>query len=180
MGHPMAMNILESRFPADGVEPHRIARERTRRRRRQAGGVAARTGCRLRFCYFDCYDPPALEEVLWGENGAMQSLRRDSIYMDSSTISPELARKIAAARRSLASDSGCAGNWRRLGRKKGRTDFMVGGDAAILADVEPVFARARKEMVSTGLNGEVYTIKLAMNLILALQIDALAEALEMK
>ena len=42
-------------------------------------------------------DPPALEEVLWGADGAMQSLRRGSIYMDSSTVSPDLARKIAAA-----------------------------------------------------------------------------------
>ena len=42
-------------------------------------------------------DPPALEEVLWGANGAMQAIRRGSIYVDSSTISPALARKIAVA-----------------------------------------------------------------------------------
>src|SRR5438876_11183781 len=42
-------------------------------------------------------DPPALEEVLWGSNGAMGSLKRDSIYVDSSTVSPGLARRIAAA-----------------------------------------------------------------------------------
>src|SRR5881398_3976474 len=42
-------------------------------------------------------DPPALEEVLWGNCGALQSLKRGSIYVDSSTISPALARKIAAA-----------------------------------------------------------------------------------
>jgi 3-hydroxyisobutyrate dehydrogenase len=37
-------------------------------------------------------DPPALEEVLWGADGAMQSLQRGSIYMDSSTVSPDLVR----------------------------------------------------------------------------------------
>ena len=42
-------------------------------------------------------DPPALEEVLWGANGAMEGLRRGSVYIDSSTISPELARRAAAA-----------------------------------------------------------------------------------
>src|SRR6266849_7520148 len=42
-------------------------------------------------------DPPALEEVLWGSNGAMQAIQRGSIYVDSSTVSPALARRIAAA-----------------------------------------------------------------------------------
>src|SRR5207302_6776303 len=42
-------------------------------------------------------DPPALEEVLWGPGGAIEALQRGGIYVDSSTISPALARKIAAA-----------------------------------------------------------------------------------
>src|ERR1700746_3486985 len=39
-------------------------------------------------------DPSALDEVLWGPNGAMPALKRGSTYVDSSTISPALARKI--------------------------------------------------------------------------------------
>jgi len=42
-------------------------------------------------------DPAALEEVLWGTNGAMDALRRGSIYIDSSTVSPDLARRAAKA-----------------------------------------------------------------------------------
>ena len=46
-------------------------------------------------------DPPALEEVLWGSNektgGAFGGLKRGSLYVDSSTVSPALARKISAA-----------------------------------------------------------------------------------
>src|SRR5947208_15828963 len=42
-------------------------------------------------------DPPALEEVLWSSNGALQALKRGSTYVDSSTVSPALARKIADA-----------------------------------------------------------------------------------
>ena len=42
-------------------------------------------------------DPPALEEVLWGKDGAFVALKRGSVYIDSSTISPELARRIARA-----------------------------------------------------------------------------------
>src|SRR5260221_14676331 len=46
-------------------------------------------------------DPPALESVLWGtggkDSGALAALKPGSTYIDSSTVSPALARKIAAA-----------------------------------------------------------------------------------
>lgn len=123
-------------------------------------------------------DPPALEEVLWGPVGAMQALKRGAIYIDSSTISPALARKIAAA----CAERGAhfldapvtGGDW---GAKKGELLFMVGGDATTLKDAEPILSVMGKKIFHLGPHGAGQTIKLAMNLILALQVDALAEAL---
>jgi 3-hydroxyisobutyrate dehydrogenase-like beta-hydroxyacid dehydrogenase len=123
-------------------------------------------------------DPPALEEILWGPNGAMQALQRGSTYVDSSTISPALARKIAAA----CAEHGVrfldapvtGGDW---GAKKGELIFMVGGDADTLKAAEPVLSVMGKKLFHLGPHGAGQTIKLAMNLILALQVDALAEAL---
>src|ERR1700722_17020721 len=123
-------------------------------------------------------DPPALEEVLWGKNGAMQGFRRGSIYVDSSTVSPTLARKIASA----CEERGVrfldapvtGGDW---GAKKGELVFMVGGDAGTLTEIEPVLRVLGKKWFRLGPNGAGQTIKLAMNLILALEVDALAEAL---
>lgn len=123
-------------------------------------------------------DPPALEEVLWGTNGALQSLKPGSTYVDSSTVSPELAGKIsiACAERGIkfldAPVTG--GDW---GAKKGELTFMVGGEAQTLKEVEPVLGVLGKKFIHLGPNGAGQTIKLAMNLILALQVDALAEAL---
>lgn len=129
-------------------------------------------------------DPPALEGVLWGESaigrgsGALGSLRPGSIYIDSSTVSPVLARKIAAAcaERQIAFLDApvTGGTW---GAEKGELVFMVGGDAQVLKDAEPVFSVMGKRWFHLGPNGAGQTIKLAMNLILALQVDALAEAL---
>ena len=108
----------------------------------------------------------------------MEGLRRGSIYIDSSTVSPALARKIAAAcaRRGVrfldAPVTG--GTW---GAEKGELIFMVGGDAATLKEAEPVLGALGKRWFHLGPNGAGQTIKLAMNLILALQVDALAEAL---
>jgi len=129
-------------------------------------------------------DPPALEGVLWGASasgqgsGALASLRPGSIYIDSSTVSPALARKIAAAcaeRKIAFLDAPVTGGtW---GAEKGELVFMVGGDAQVLKDAEPIFRVMGKRWFHLGPNGAGQTIKLAMNLILALQVDALAEAL---
>jgi 3-hydroxyisobutyrate dehydrogenase-like beta-hydroxyacid dehydrogenase len=127
-------------------------------------------------------DPPALEEVLWGANGqdtaALPALEPGSIYIDSSTVSPALARQIAAA----CAERGVhfldapvtGGDW---GAKKGELIFMIGGDVDTLKTVEPILAVMGKRWFHLGPNGAGQTIKLAMNLILALQVDALAEAL---
>lgn len=127
-------------------------------------------------------DPPALEEVLWGSdgknNGAMPGLKRGSIYVDSSTISPALARKIAAAcakRGARFLDAPVTGgDW---GAKKGELVFMVGGDPQTLKEAEPILGVMGKKWFHLGPHGAGQTIKLAMNVILALQVDALAEAL---
>jgi 3-hydroxyisobutyrate dehydrogenase-like beta-hydroxyacid dehydrogenase len=127
-------------------------------------------------------DPPALESVLWGadgkDSGALAGLKPGSTYIDSSTISPVLARKIATAcaeRKVRFLDAPVTGgDW---GAKKGELVFMVGGEAATLKAVEPILGVLGKRWFHLGPNGAGQTIKLAMNMILALQVDALAEAL---
>lgn len=123
-------------------------------------------------------DPPALEDVLWGKSGALDGLRRGSTYLDSSTVSPTLARRIAA----VCAERGVkfldapvtGGTW---GAEKGELVFMVGGEASTLSAVEPVLGTMGKRWFHLGGNGAGQTIKLAMNMILALQVGALAEAL---
>ncbi len=127
-------------------------------------------------------DPHALEEVLSGGSGkgagALGALRPGSIYIDSSTVSPSLARKVAAdcEERDVAFLDApvTGGTW---GAEKGELVFMVGGDAQVLKDAEPVFSVMGKRWFHLGPNGAGQTIKLAMNLILALEVDALAEGL---
>jgi len=127
-------------------------------------------------------DPPALEEVLWGrpgkDTGALAALRPGSLYIDSSTVSPALARTVAAAcaeRRVAFLDAPVTGGtW---GAEKGELVFMVGGQPEVLKAAEPVLSVLGKRWFHLGPNGAGQTIKLAMNLILALQVDALAEAL---
>ena len=131
-------------------------------------------------------DPPAVEQLLWGDKnasgaaagGVLEGLRRGSVLVDSSTISPGLARREAAA----CAERGVefldapvtGGTW---GAEKGELVMMVGGPAETLARVEPVFEAIAKRWFHLGPHGAGQTLKLAMNLLLALEVDALAEAL---
>jgi 3-hydroxyisobutyrate dehydrogenase-like beta-hydroxyacid dehydrogenase len=127
-------------------------------------------------------DPPALESVLWGRegknDGALAGLQAGSIYVDSSTISPALVKKISAdcqergVRFLDAPVTG--GDW---GAREGNLVFMIGGDAATLKEVEPVLGVMGKKLFHLGPNGAGQTIKLAMNAILALEVGAMAEAI---
>jgi 3-hydroxyisobutyrate dehydrogenase-like beta-hydroxyacid dehydrogenase len=129
-------------------------------------------------------DPPALEEVLWGKGGAgggaLAGLKPGAIYMDSSTVSPELARKVAAAcatkKVRFLDAPVTGGDW---GAKKGELVFMIGGEAETIKEAEPVLGAMGKKWFHLGPNGAGQTIKLAMNSILALQVEALAEALSL-
>jgi len=127
-------------------------------------------------------DPPALEAVLWGRegqnDGALGGLRAGSVYMDSSTVSPALVKKIAEACQErgvrFLDAPVTGGDW---GAREGNLVFMVGGDAETLQDMEPILGVLGKKWFHLGPNGAGQTIKLAMNAILALQVGAMAEAL---
>ena len=178
MGKPIGMNLLKASFPL-------TVWNRTASRADELVAAGAKLAASPRELAANSEivlsivsDPAALEEVLWGQNGAMQGFQRDSIYVDSSTVSPTLARKVAT----VCEERGVrfldapvtGGDW---GAKKGELVFMVGGDAATLTEIEPVLHVLGKKWFHLGPNGAGQTIKLAMNLILALEVDALAEAL---
>ena len=178
MGRPMGLNLLKAGYSL-------TVWNRTSSRASElvaAGAKLAQSPRELaansQFVISIVSDPPALEAVLWGDDGAVQSLQRDSIYMDSSTVSPALARKIASACTArgvrFLDAPVTGGDW---GAKKGELIFMAGGDVATLVDAEPVLRALGKKWFHLGPNGAGQTIKLAMNLILALQVDALAEGL---
>ena len=97
MGRPMAANLLKAGFAvtvwnrtASRMEPLVAQGARAAATPREAAAAAD-------VLITIVSDPPALEQVLWGEQGALAGLRRGSVLVDSSTVSPVLARRVAAA-----------------------------------------------------------------------------------
>ncbi len=178
MGKPMGHNLLKKGFPL-------TVWNRTAAR---AGDLVA-AGARLAATPREAAaagevvitivsDPPALESVLWGGDGVLAGLKPGSVLVDSSTVTPALARRAAAA----CAERGCefldapvtGGTW---GAEKGELVFMVGGKAETLERVAPVLGAVGKQWFHLGPHGSGQVIKLATNLILALQTVATAEAL---
>ncbi len=178
MGKPMAANLLKAGF---AVTVWNRTRERTRELAEKGAKVAGtprEAAAAADVLLTMVSDPPTLEQVLWGMGGALEGLRRGSTYMDSSTVAPALARRIAAACAERGAEfldvPVTGGTW---GAEKGELVFMVGGNAETLKRMEPVLGAMGKRWFHLGPHGAGQTVKLAMNMILALQVDALAEAL---
>ncbi|MGB8324670.1 MAG: NAD(P)-dependent oxidoreductase [Candidatus Acidiferrum sp.] len=182
MGKPMALNLLKA---GNKVTVWNRTAERAQELI-SAGATLAKNPREVAaasdFLITMVSDPPALEEVLWGHegknDGALEGLRSGSIYMDCSTVSATLARKIAAA----CSERGVkfldapvtGGDW---GAREGNLVFMVGGDAETVKEAEPIIGVMGKKWFHLGPNGAGQTVKVAMNALLALQVGAMAEAL---
>jgi len=182
MGRPMGMNLLKA--------GHKLTVwNRTPERAKElvaAGALLAKTPREVaeasEFLLTIVSDPPALESVLWGRegknDGALGGLRAGSIYVDSSTISPSLVGRIAAACKErgvrFLDAPVTGGDW---GAREGNLVFMIGGDAETLREAEPILGVMGKKWFHLGPSGAGQTVKLAMNAILALQVGAMAEAL---
>lgn len=178
MGKPMAANLLKAGFSVVVWNRTRARAQELAQQGARVAGTPREAAASADVLLTSVTDPPALEEVLWGPEGALEGLRRGSAYIDSSTVAPALARRIAAA----CAERGVefldapvtGGTW---GAEKGELVFMVGGNAETLKRVEPVLSAMGKRWFHLGPHGAGQTVKLAMNMILALEVDALAEAL---
>ncbi len=178
MGKPMAANLVKVGFSVIVWNRTRARADDLVRAGAKLAGTAREAAAASDVLITIVSDPQALEEVLWGAEGALDGLRRGCTYVDSSTVAPALARRIAAA----CAERGVefldapvtGGTW---GAEKGELVFMVGGKREALERVEPVLGAMGKRWFHLGAHGAGQTVKLAMNMILALQVDALAEAL---
>jgi len=178
MGKPMGRNLLKAGFPL-------VVWNRTKSKAddlvREGAKLAANpreVAAQVDILITIVSDPPALEEVMFGPNGALDALKRGSLFIDSSTVSPELARREAAACGERGIDFLDApvtgGTW---GAEKGELVFMIGGKQEVFDRAKPILEAMGKKFFLLGPSSAGQSVKLAMNLILALEVEALAEAI---
>lgn len=123
-------------------------------------------------------DTPDVEAVLFGKEGLTEGLKPGSIVVDMSSISPiatkEFAKKLAGMKVKML-DAPVSGG--QVGAENATLSIMVGGDADVFEKIKLYFQLMGKNIVHVGGNGDGQTCKVANQIVVALNIEAVAEAL---
>jgi 2-hydroxy-3-oxopropionate reductase len=123
-------------------------------------------------------DSPDVEAIALGSAGIIESLRPGMLYIDMSTIAPAVSRKIYDRFKLLecsALDAPVSGG--DIGAKAGTLSIMVGGDLAAFDRALPLFQILGKNIVHIGEAGAGQVTKACNQIVVALTVQAVAEAL---
>jgi 2-hydroxy-3-oxopropionate reductase len=177
MGRPMAGHLQAAghRLFLHDVVP--IASELV-----SAGGVLCKSGKEVAekadVVIIMVPDTPHVEAVLFGKDGVADGLSKGQIVVDMSSISPlatkEFAKKIGALGCDYL-DAPVSGG--EVGAKAASLTIMVGGPQRAFDTMKPVFDKMGKNVTLVGANGDGQTTKVANQIIVALTIQAVGEAL---
>ena len=178
MGLPMAINLVKAGHTVTGFNRSQGAIDKLA----AAGGTGA-TSIADAVKDADVVitmvpDSPDVEAVASGDAGVFANARKGTLWIDASSIRPDVAKRLA--------DAAVAAGIRPLdapvsGGEQGAIDgvlsIMVGGDAADFAAAGEVLGAVGKTIVHVGPSGSGQTVKAANQLIVAVNIQALSEAI---
>lgn len=118
----------------------------------------------------------ALQSVTGGPNGLLTGLRKGAIFIDMSTVSPAVIRELAAqvvSKGAQMLDAPVSGSVITL--EEGKLSIMAGGDRAAFDRVQPILQDIGPKVTYVGGNGMAVSMKIAINLSLAVQMLAFSE-----
>ncbi|MDR3221729.1 MAG: 2-hydroxy-3-oxopropionate reductase [Candidatus Accumulibacter sp.] len=177
MGKPMAENLIKG-----GHKVFLYSRTSVPESLIQAGGTACASGkdvaLKADVIVTMVPDTPNVAAALFDPNGIAEGLSAGKIVVDMSSISPietkEFAKKINALGCQYL-DAPVSGG--EVGAKNATLSIMVGGDRETFDKVKPLFELLGKNITLVGGNGDGQTAKVANQIIVALNIEAVGEAL---
>ncbi|OWQ90676.1 2-hydroxy-3-oxopropionate reductase [Roseateles aquatilis] len=177
MGAPMAGHLLAAGHDlfvyTRGKVPAPLAQTRATQCL-DARGVAQRAD----LIFLMVPDTQDVEAALFSEAGVAAGLSRDKVVIDMSSISPIATQSFAQRIHCIGGhylDAPVSGG--ELGARNATLSIMVGGDAAVFERVKPLFELMGRHITHVGRNGDGQTAKVANQIIVALTIEAVAEAL---
>ncbi|MEU6275340.1 2-hydroxy-3-oxopropionate reductase [Streptomyces populi] len=177
MGSPMSENLIEAGYDVTG---HTLERDKLERLAAAGGTAAASVAEAVRDADVVITMVPAspqVEAVAYGPDGILENVRPGALLIDMSSITPgtsvDLAR--AGAEKGVrVLDAPVSGG--EAGAVEAVLSIMVGGEQADFDEAKPVFAALGRTVVLCGPHGSGQTVKAANQLIVAVNIQACAEA----
>jgi 2-hydroxy-3-oxopropionate reductase len=177
MGTPMAAHLIKaghevSLYSIQGAPEELV----------KAGGIARQSGKEVAqnadVIFIMVPDTPHVAAALFDANGIGEGLSAGKIVVDMSSISPIETKEFAEKVRALGADyldAPVSGG--QVGAEAGTLSIMVGGADAIFNKIKPLFELMGKNITLVGGNGDGQTAKVANQMIVALTIEAVGEAL---
>ena len=177
MGRPMALNLINA---GHSLSVH-ARRPAMMTPLTDAGATACNTSAEVArnadiifVCVSDTHD---VEHVILGEDGILNGVKKDSVIVDMSTISPSATRKLAAQlseQQVHMLDAPVSGG--EQGAIDGALSIMVGGEDKIFNRVLPLFEAMGKNIVHIGDNGAGQVTKACNQVVIGQAIAAIGEA----
>lgn len=178
MGRPMAKNLMEAGYDL-------VVHNRSPEKAEELAGEGATAADSPREVAEGCDvvitmlpDSPQVEEVLAGEGGVFEGVREGALIVDMSTISPVVTESLAARARERGAsllDAPVSGG--DVGAIDGTLSIMVGGEEADFERAKPLFEVMGKTVTHVGPTGAGQVTKAANQIVVALTIEAVSEAL---
>jgi len=178
MGKPMARNLLKSGHPL-------IVHSRSRAPVDELVGAGAADGKSPRgvaqqsdIVITMLPDSPDVQQVVLGRDGVLEGIRPGSVLVDMSTISPLVTQEIAnavTAKGAQMLDAPVSGG--EKGAIEATLSIMAGGPEPVFTRVRPVFETLGKNVVHIGGAGAGQVTKACNQIVVALTIQAVSEAL---
>ncbi|MFD3523301.1 2-hydroxy-3-oxopropionate reductase [Streptomyces sp. NPDC058653] len=177
MGSPMAENLIKAGYSVTGFT---LEQEKLDRLAANGGTVAASIaeavdGADVVITMVPA--SPQVEAVAYGEDGILENAKRGALLIDMSSITPQTSIDLAEAGREKGIrvlDAPVSGG--EAGAVEAVLSIMVGGEQADFDQARPVFDALGRTIVLCGPHGAGQTVKAANQLIVAVNIQACAEA----
>jgi len=178
MGKPMARNLLKAGYPLVVHNRSRGAVEELGREGAQPAASSKEVAERSEIIITMLPDSPDVEVVYAGEQGIFSGVKSGTLLIDMSSISPVVARKLAAEAEKRACDTLDAPvSGGEAGAIGATLSIMIGGKASAVERASPIFQTLGKNIVHVGEAGAGQVTKAANQMVVGTTIAIVGEAL---
>ncbi len=178
MGKPMAHNLMEAGYGLVVYNRSWAAVEELAGKGAETAGSPKEVAEACNTVITMLPDSPQVEEVVTGENGVLEGVTEGTLLVDMSTISPVVTERLAQKAREMGAsmlDAPVSGG--ETGAETGTLSIMVGGSQDDFERAKPLFDVMGKTIVHVGEAGTGQVVKACNQIVVALSIEAVSEAL---
>lgn len=178
MGRPMAHNVLKASFPLIVYDLLPQSMQGLLAAGAQAAASPKDLAAQVDVLLLCLPDSPDVKAAMTGPQGVFAGVHQGQIVVDMSTISPVVARELAAQAAQLKVtmlDAPVSGG--EVGAQEGTLSIMVGGELAAFEQVQPVLQAMGKRILHMGAAGAGQVTKACNQLVIAVAMQGVAEAL---